>query len=132
MTTACTGVFAMVGGGMVQDQLQFSNKDGSDFHRCGLVDIRGSPTPPRRATRTGRCSRCPTRTTQNSTWFLDFVELFPEDGREVAGDLGDLPSIETVKNKYEAAVGQIDGYEVLDSIATPAAGADDWCPTPRS
>lgn len=129
MTTACTGVFAMVGGGMVQDQLQFSNKDGSDFHRCGLVDIPGFANSAEKGDSNGQVQPMPNPgTTQNSTWFLDFVELFPEDAEKWLVIWGDLPSIETVKNKYEAAVAQIDGYEVLDSIATPAGGADDWVP----
>ena len=34
MTTACTEIFAMVGGGCAQDDLVFTGKDGSDFHKC--------------------------------------------------------------------------------------------------
>ena len=52
MTTACTDVFALVGGGLAQDQLQFSGKDGSDILK------------PRRPTPRGRSSRSRTRATR--------------------------------------------------------------------
>ncbi|HKY15014.1 MAG TPA: hypothetical protein VJM33_08825, partial [Microthrixaceae bacterium] len=41
MTTACTDTFAMVGGGFAQDNLVFTGKDGSDFHRCGMIAFAG-------------------------------------------------------------------------------------------
>jgi hypothetical protein len=37
MNVACSQTFAMVGGGWAQDNLAFTGKDGSDFHRCKMI-----------------------------------------------------------------------------------------------
>ena len=132
MTTACTGVFAMVGGGMVQDQLQFSGKDGSDFHRCELIDIPGFANAPEKGDSNGQVQPVPNPgSTQNSTWFSDFQQLEPEAAEKWLVMWGELPSIEAVKVKYESAMEAIGGTEVLESISYPAVGADDWVPYAR-
>ena len=41
MTTACSDTFAMVGGGWAQDNLAFTGKDGSDFHKCKMIAFPG-------------------------------------------------------------------------------------------
>ncbi len=129
MTTACTSVFAMVGGGMVQDQLQFSGKEGSDFHECAMIDIPGFANSPEKSDSNGQVQPIPNPgTTQNTTWFRDFQELYPDDAEKWVVIWGELPSIEAVKIKYESSMEDVDGYEVLDSISYPAAGADDWVP----
>jgi hypothetical protein len=129
MTTACTGVFAMVGGGMVQDQLQFSGNAGSDFHQCQMIDIPGFANSPEKSDSNGQVQPVPNPgTTQNTTWFRDFQQLYPEDAEKWVVVWGELPSIEAVKIKYESSMEDVDGFEVLDSISYPAAGADDWVP----
>lgn len=129
MTSACTGVFAMVGGGMVQDQLQFSGKDGSDFHSCELIDIPGFANSPEKADSNGQVQPIPNPgTTQNTTWFSDFQQLEPEAAEKWVTIWGELPSIEAVKIKYESSMEAIGGSEILESISYPAAGADDWVP----
>ncbi len=129
MTTACTGVFAMVGGGLVQDQLEFSGNDSSDFHRCGLIDIPGFANSPEKSDSNGQVQPIPNPgTSQNTTWFRDFQQLEPDAAAKWLVIWGELPSIEAVMTKYESAMDDVDGYEVLDSISYPAAGADDWVP----
>lgn len=129
MTEACTGAFAMVGGGMVQDQLQFSGNEGSDFHLCELIDIPGFANSPEKGDSNGQVQPIPNPgTTQNSTWFRDFQELEPEAAEKWVVVWGELPSIEAVKIKYESAMEDVGGTEILESISYPAAGADDWVP----
>ena len=89
MATACTDVFMMVGGGYAQDNLEFSGKDGSDFHKCKLVDIPGfavsvdqvrvqrpgvspsrtppSPSAPPGSRTSTSCTRRPARRASSST-----------------------------------------------------------------
>jgi ABC-type branched-subunit amino acid transport system substrate-binding protein len=129
MTAACTGVFAMVGGGMVQDQLQFSDKEGSDFHKCAMIDIPGFANSPEKGDSNGQVQPLPNPgTTQNTTWFSDFQDLEPDAAEKWVVIWGELPSIEAVKIKYESSMETIGGTEIMDSISYPAAGADDWVP----
>ena len=39
MAKACHSVFGFVGGAFTQDDLSFTGKEGSDFHKCGLIDV---------------------------------------------------------------------------------------------
>ena len=129
MTTACTSVFAMVGGGMVQDQLQFSGKDGSDFHQCALIDIPGFANSPEKSDSNGQIQPIPNPgTSQNVTWFRDFQQLEPGASSKWVAVWGELPSIEAVKTKYEEGLADVGGTEIMESISYPAAGADDWVP----
>ena len=92
MTTACTGVFALVGGGMVQDQLQFSGKDGSDFHEYALIDIPGFADSPEKSDSNGQIQPIPNPgTSQNVTWFRDFQQLEPDASSKWVTVSGELP-----------------------------------------
>lgn len=129
MTTACDGVFALVGGGLAQDQLQFSGKAESDFHQCELVDVPGFANSPEKTDSNGQVQPIPnTGGAQPTTWFSDFQELEPEAAESWVVVWGDLPSLEAVKDKYEAGMESIGGTEVLDSISYPPTGASDWVP----
>jgi ABC-type branched-subunit amino acid transport system substrate-binding protein len=128
MTTACSEVFAMVGGGFAQDNLQFSGKDGSDFHRCDMIDLPGFVVSAEKGDSNGQVQALPNPgTTVANTWLRDYHERFPEADR-VAIVWGELPSLEVVKNRYEAALGDIEGITVLDDQTYPAVGATDWLP----
>lgn len=129
MTQACDGVFALVGGGLVQDDLMFSGKEASDFHSCGLIDVPGFSNSPEKANSNGQVQPVPNPGGSTSaTWFADFAELFPEDAARWTVLWGDLPSLEVVKDRYEVAVEEVGGYEVLEAQSYPPAGADDWGP----
>ena len=129
MTTACTGVFALVGGGLVQDQLQFSGKEGSDFHLCELVDIPGFANSPEKGNSNGQVQPIPNPGgSQSNTWFRDFQELEPEAAASWMAIWGDLPSIQQVKDKYEVAITDVGGIDIVESQSYPAAGVNDWTP----
>ena len=128
MTTACSSVFAMVGGGFAQDQLEFSGKESSDFHQCGMIDLPGFVVSAEKGDSNGQVQAVPNPgTTVANTWLRDYHELYPETTRSTTV-WGELPSLEVVKNKYEAAVADVDGMEDIGDQTYPAVGATDWTP----
>jgi ABC-type branched-subunit amino acid transport system substrate-binding protein len=128
MTTACNEVFAMVGGGMAQDNLQFSDKDGSDFHRCDMIDLPGFVVSAQKGDSNGQVQAIPNPgTSVANTWLRDYYALHP-DATESVTVWGELPSLEVVKNRYQAAIADVDGVTDLEDQTYPAVGATDWLP----
>ena len=128
MTTACTGVFMMVGGGQVQDNLQFTGKDGSDFHKCKMADIPGFAVSPEKAESNGQIQPVPNPSSNTpSTWLTDFVALHPEEGESMAEVWGDLPAMKTIKEKA-VAVFDAEGVENAGVFSYPVTGLPDWTP----
>ncbi|MHB1138008.1 MAG: ABC transporter substrate-binding protein [Microthrixaceae bacterium] len=129
MTIACTDVFAMVGGGMAQDNLQFSGKEGSDFHQCGMIDIPAYAVSTEKSMSNGQVQPVPNPSTSaDTTWFADFAELYPEDAERWAVAYGDIPSLEIPKLKYEAVVEDLGTMEQVGDHAYPVIGTTDWNP----
>ena len=129
MTTACTDVFALVGGGLAQDQLQFSGKEGSDILKCGLIDIPGFAVSAEKADSEGQVQPIPNPgNSVNNTWFRDFEVVDPENAEAWTVLWGELPALELVKTKYQAAVADVGGMEDVGEQSYPAAGAADWTP----
>lgn len=128
MTAACSGVFAMVGGGFVQDQLQFSGNPTSDFHECGLVDIPAFAVSIDKSASNGKVEPIPNPASAGSTqWIRDFASLYPDESEQMVVLTGDLPSFRTLQNLFEAGAEQ-EGIELLEPITYPFNGADDWGP----
>ena len=129
MTKACNEVFAMVGGGFAQDQLEFSGNVSSDFHQCGMIDIPGFVVSAEKGGSNGQVQAVPNPATSvANTWLADYQQLYPDQAGESAVVWGELPSLEVVKNKYEAAMGDVDGIENTGAQTYPAVGATDWTP----
>ena len=129
MATACTDVFAMVGGGMAQDNLQFSGNEGTDFHRCGLIDIPAYAVSTEKAESNGQVQPIPNpSSTTGNVWFRDFAELFPEAAERWAVAWGDIPALEIPKLKYEAIAADVDGFDQVADVAYPVVGTTDWTP----
>ena len=128
MTKACTEVFAMVGGGFAQDQLEFSGNAGSDFHECGLIDIPAFAVSIEKSLSNGKVEPLPNPADQVSTqWVRDFKELYPDETEKLAIVYGELPSMATVAAQFNAAA-EKEGVNVVDEISYPIIGADDWGP----
>lgn len=128
MTQACTGVFAMVGGGFVQDQLQFSGNDASDFHRCGLIDIPAFTVSIQKSGSNGKVEPIPNPADAGATqWVRDFISLYPEESEQMVVVTGDLPSFATLENLFGAAA-EKEGLELLPPVEYPFSGATDWGP----
>ncbi|MEI7886562.1 MAG: ABC transporter substrate-binding protein [Actinomycetes bacterium] len=129
MTKACAQVFAMVGGGLVQDALEFSGKAGSDFHQCGMIDIPGFAVSVEKADSNGQVQPVPNPgRTAASTWFQDFTKLYPEAAANWAVVWGELPSLQVVKVKYADAAATVEGMKNVGEIVYPPAGVTDWTP----
>jgi len=128
MQKACGAAFAMVGGGMAQDDLQFSGKDGSDFHRCGLIDIPAYAVSTAKSESNGQVQPLPNPAHNTSnTWFRDFKKLYPDDAKKWIPVWADLPSLEIVKEK-QVAVAEDVGFPKVGDLSYPVAGVTDWTP----
>jgi hypothetical protein len=128
MSQACSGVFAMVGGGFVQDQLQFSGNPGSDFHECGLIDIPAFTVSIQKSGSNGKVEAIPNPADTGATqWVRDFVALYPEESEQMVVVTGDLPSFATLENLFTAAAAK-EGLELLPNVEYPFTGAPDWGP----
>lgn len=128
MARACDGVFAMVGGGHVQDQLQFSGNQSTDFHQCELIDLPAFAVSIQKSASNGKTEAIPNPASAGATqWVRDFAALHPEETEQMVIVSGDLPSFDTLESLFAAAADH-EGIELLDPISYPFAGADDWGP----
>lgn len=128
MQKGCGTAFALVGGGNVQDDLQFSGKDGSDVQKCGLIDIPAYAVSATKSESAGSVQPIPNPPTEvSSTWFQDFNELYPEQAAAWAPVWGNLPSLEAVKTRQEAVAKDV-GMEQVGDFNYPPIGTTDWTP----
>jgi ABC-type branched-subunit amino acid transport system substrate-binding protein len=129
MSKACTDVFAMVGGAFTQDNLEFSGKDGSDFHKCKLIDVPAFAVSVEKSKSNGQVQPLPNPPDKKSTqWILDFQKKFPEESKKNVVVYGDLPSLGVVKKQFDAAVQKVGGIEQLPALSYPVTGLTDWTP----
>ncbi len=131
MTTVCSDAFAMVGGGFVMDDLEFSGKDASDFHKCKMIDIPGFAVSVKKTDSNGQIQPVPNPgTSVANTWMRDFKKLYPEDAKTWAVAYGEIPSLEAVKDKYLAAAKDV-GLDNVGTLKFPAINVADWTPYAR-
>ncbi len=128
MQKGCTTAFALVGGGNVQDDMQFSGKEGSDVQKCGLIDIPAYAVSATKSLSAGSVQPLPNPPTEvASTWFEDFQQLYPEQAAKWAPVWGNLPSLEAVKTRQEAVAEDV-GMEQVGDFNYPPIGTTDWTP----
>jgi hypothetical protein len=128
MTTACTDVFAMVGGGLVQDNLEFSGKDSSDFHKCKLIDLPAYAVSPQKSDSNGQVQPVPNPgSSVANTYIRDYKQLYPDEAKKVAIAYGDLPSLDVTRQKNEAALKDV-GMDLVGAFPFPPTGLTDWTP----
>lgn len=126
ITRACDSVFAMVGGGHVQDQLQFTGAE--NFHTCGLIDVPAFTVSIQKSGSNGKTEAIPNPADAGATqWVRDFAALYPEQVEKMVVVSGDLPSFATLENLFISAA-EFEGIDLLDTVSYPFAGADDWGP----
>ena len=86
MAKACNDAFAMVGGAFTQDQLEFSGKDGTDFHKCKLIDIPGFAVSVEKGLSNGQVQPVPNPPNKKATqWITDAKTIEPEELLKVYG-----------------------------------------------
>ena len=128
MTLACNSVFMLVGGGQVQDNLQFSGKPDSDFHECGLADIPGFTVSPEKSDSNGQVQPVPHPSTEiGNSWLQNFKTAEPDAADSFAVVWGDLPSMLTIRNQTTAVI-EDQGSEVAGIFDYPVTGLSDWTP----
>ena len=131
MTTACNDVFAMVGGGLAQDNLQFSGNDGSDFHRCGMIDLPAFTASGEKSGSNGLVQVISnTPDTELNSVYRVHQQLHPEEAESAVIVYGELPTMETVRDKYAAALTDV-GIEVVGTVSYAMAGVAAWVPYAR-
>ncbi|UDY37214.1 ABC transporter substrate-binding protein [Dermatobacter hominis] len=129
MSKACTSVFALVGGAFTQDNMEFTGKDGSDFHKCKLIDIPAFAVSVEKGLSNGQVQPLPNPPNKKSEqWIMDFKEVYPEESKKNIVVAGELPSLKSVHMQYDAAVQEVGGIEQLDPLSYPVTGMADWTP----
>jgi len=129
MARACNGVFMMVGGGQVQDNLQFTGKPESDFHECGLAEIPGFTVSPEKSESNGQVQPIPHPGAEiSSAWMKDFKKLYPDESQSMTEVWGELPAMETIKNQTLAVMDSED-VENAGVFTYPVTGQADWTPS---
>ena len=112
----------------MQDNLQFTGKDGSDFHKCKMADIPGFAVSPEKAESNGQIQPIPHPSSQSSSLNLrNLKAVDPEAAKSVAVVWGDLPAMKTIKNQQAANV-QNEGAKLAGVFSYPVTGLSDWTP----
>ena len=116
----------MVGGGYAQDNLMFSGKDGSDFHKCKLIDIAGFAVSTEFAEANGVVQPLPnpayTKPDQSPERPRRAVPRGDEEDDVVWGELD-----RSRQQDQMIAVGEtVEGYGSIDPISYDAIGAQDY------
>lgn len=126
MTTACTGVFAMVGGGWVQDNLAFSGKPESDFHKCKLIAFPGFAVSTEFSEANGVVQPLPNPAYQRSaTFWRDLAKKYPEEVKKTTAVFGEIPSIRINKDQNKAVEKTIPAFGFVEDIPYNIA-SQDW------
>jgi ABC-type branched-subunit amino acid transport system substrate-binding protein len=127
IATACTGAFMLVGGGYVQDNLQFSGKPDSDFHRCRLADIPAFSASAQKADSNGQVQPLPRSAARvSANGFAAFREEFP-DVSSMALLWGQLPTMQEME-ALSVATAEAVGLDVVAELPYPVTGMLDWTP----
>jgi ABC-type branched-subunit amino acid transport system substrate-binding protein len=124
MANACTQTFAIVGGGITQDNFMFSGKDGSDFHKCKLIAFPGFAVSTDLNEANGQIQPLPNPSYKRpSAWLEDLAELYPDKIADFGVVFGDFPSIRQNKDQVVGVAKAIDGYgkftEITYDVGTP-------------
>ncbi len=128
MVNTCNDAFMMVGGGLVQDQLEFTDKPESDFHLCGMADIPGFAVSPEKADSNGQIQAIPHPSDEiTASQVIALKEVHPEAAEKMAEVWGDLPSMEAIKNQ-SVAIMEEQGIENVGVFSYPITGLEDWTP----
>ena len=85
MTKACSSVFAMVGGEFAQDNLVFTGKDGSDFHKCKMIAFPGFAVSTDFGDANGVVQPLPTHGyVKDVSWLESLKQMYPEQVKKTA------------------------------------------------
>jgi ABC-type branched-subunit amino acid transport system substrate-binding protein len=119
MTKACSQTFAMVGGGWAQDNLAFTGKEGSDFHKCKMIAFPGFAVSTDFADANGVIQPLPNHGyVKSKTWLEDIKKLYPDEVKKTANVYGaGLESVRINKDQNKAVMENVGGYGFTDDIS---------------
>jgi ABC-type branched-subunit amino acid transport system substrate-binding protein len=125
MATACTGVFALVGGGWGQDDLMFTGKDGSDFHKCKLMAFPGFAVSPDFAEASDQVPASPNPAhVKDASYFTALAKLYPEQAKKFGVIYSNVPSVTRNKDQQIGMAKQIDGFGEFAEVAYDVVNQD--------
>jgi hypothetical protein len=108
--------------------MEFSGKDGSDFHKCKMIDIPAYAVSPQKADSNGQVQPLPNPgSSVANTYIRDYAALYPDQAKKVAIAYGDLPSLDVTRKKNEAAIKDV-GLDLVGAYPYPPTGLTDWTP----
>ena len=126
MTKACTGVFAIVGGGWAQDNFIFSGRDGSDFHKCKMIAFPGFAVSTDFSEGTDQVQALPNPAYDKPASAMTAIaELYPDEVKKFGVVFGNLPSLVQNKDQIVGVAKQLDGYEGFQEISYDII-SQDW------
>jgi ABC-type branched-subunit amino acid transport system substrate-binding protein len=119
MTKACSQTFAMVGGGWAQDNLAFTGKEGSDFHKCKMIAFPGFAVSTDFADANGVIQPLPNHGyVKSDTWLQDIKKLYPNEIKKTALVYGaGLDSVRINKDQNKAVMEKVGGYGFTGDIS---------------
>jgi ABC-type branched-subunit amino acid transport system substrate-binding protein len=126
MTVACSSVFALVGGSFVQDNLMFSGKDGSDFHKCKLIAFPGFAVSTDFADANGVVQAVPNHGyVKGITGFEALKKLAPDDIKKTTVVYGaGLDTLRVQRDQQKEQMKAAGGYGFVDDISYQVLNQD--------
>lgn len=125
MEVACSDVFAMVGGGDVLDNLQFSGKPESDFHQCGMIDLPAFTVTPEKSNSNGMVAPIPNPVdTRSLTFFRELAKKYPDRLARPLVVYAEIDSTKVVRDQVINILGKIPEFGPVEQIAYSVQGAD--------
>jgi hypothetical protein len=127
MAVACRDTFAIVGGGWAQDNLMFSGKDGTDFHKCGLIAVPGFAVSTDFNEANGQVQPIPNPTyVQATAWMTMMAKLYPDEVKNLAVVAGNVPSMTKNREQNTAMARETEGFDEISGFAYDAIGNQNW------
>jgi ABC-type branched-subunit amino acid transport system substrate-binding protein len=126
MTTACTSVFALLGGSFVEDNQMFSGKDGSDFHKCKLIAFPGFALSTDFADANGVIQPVPNHGyVKGITGFEALKKLAPQDIKKTTVVYGDgVDTLRVQRDQQKEQMKAAGGFGFVDDITYQVLNQD--------
>ncbi|MEZ5322228.1 MAG: ABC transporter substrate-binding protein [Microthrixaceae bacterium] len=131
MATACTGVFAIVGGGWAQDQNMFTGKEGSDFHKCGLIAFPGFAVSTDFSEASDQVQAQPNPAHDKvSAGFEALAKLYPKEAKKFGTVYGELDALKQNNQQIIGVAKETKGFAGFEEISYKYIG-NDWAVTAK-
>jgi ABC-type branched-subunit amino acid transport system substrate-binding protein len=118
MTKACSSVFAMVGGEFAQDNLVFTGKDGSDFHKCKMISFPAFAVSTDWADANGVVQPVPTHGyVKDDSWLKWLQTTYPDQVKKTASVYPEgVQSVERNAYQVKAEMAKAGGFGYVGDV----------------